>query len=105
MIARTDKVTTTRRTMRRRKTVIKPSACNLPVSNGAARCTHLGKMRLLAFAIGAQALMSTSIAATLEDISYTTLPGNQQQIDFTLSESVTETNSFQMVPVTWKALT
>ncbi len=95
MIAKTGKATNNR-TMRRRKTVIKPSACDLPVSNGSARCKHLGKMRLLAFAIGAQALVSTSIAATLQDVSYTTLPGNQQEIAFKLSESVTETSSFQI---------
>ncbi len=76
--------------------MIKPSACDLPVSNGSARINHLGKMRLLAFAIGAQALVSTSIAATLQDVSYTTLPGNQQEIAFKLSESVTETSSFQI---------
>ncbi|MEM7258922.1 MAG: AMIN domain-containing protein, partial [Pseudomonadota bacterium] len=76
--------------------MIKPSACDLPVSNGSARCNPLGKMRLLAIAIGAQALVSTSIAATLEDVSYTTLPGNQQEIAFKLSESVSETSSFQI---------
>jgi type IV pilus assembly protein PilQ len=53
-------------------------------------------MRLLAIAIGAQALISHSIAATLDDVSYTTLPGNQQQIAFKLSESVAETSSFRI---------
>lgn len=76
--------------------MIKPSACDLPVSNGSARCNPLGKMRLLAIAIGAQALVSTSIAATLDDVSYTTLPGNQQEIAFKLSEAVSETSSFQI---------
>lgn len=76
--------------------MIKPLACNLPVSNGSARCKHLGKMRLLSIAMGAQALISTSIAATLDNVSYSTLPGNQQQIAFKLSESVAETSSFQI---------
>lgn len=74
----------------------KPSACDLPVSSGSTRCMHLGKMRLLAIAMGAQALVSTTIAATLDDVSYTMLPGNQQQIAFKLSESVAETSSFQI---------
>ncbi len=96
MIATTGKAMNKSKMTRRRKTVNKPTACDLPVSSGSTRCMHLGKMRLLAIAMGAQALVSTTTAATLDDVSYTMLPGNQQQIAFKLSESVAETSSFQI---------
>jgi len=74
-------------TMQRRKTV------NYPTT----RPSSLGKLRLLAIAMGAQALLAqASLAATLDHISYTTLPSNQQQIAFRLSESVSNPQTFQI---------
>jgi len=74
-------------TMQRRKTV------NYPTT----RPSSLGKLRLLAIAMGAQALLAqASLAATLDHMSYTTLPSNQQQIAFRLSESVSNPQTFQI---------
>lgn len=96
MIAKTGKAINKSNMMRRRKTVNKPSVCGSPVSDGITRCKHLGKLRLLAMAMGAQALVTQGIAATLDNVSYTTLPGNQQQIAFKLSESVVNPQTFKI---------
>lgn len=96
MIAKTGTAMSKSKTMRRRITVNKPSVCGSPVSDGTTRCKHLGKLRLLAMAMGAQALVSQGLAATLDNISYTTLPGNQQQIAFKLSDSVIDPQTFQI---------
>ena len=96
MIAMTGKAINKSNMMRRRKTVNKPSVCGSPVSDGTTRCKHLGKLRLLAIAMGAQALVTQGIAATLDNVSYTTLPGNQQQIAFKLSETVANPQSFEI---------
>ena len=97
MIATTDQVKRKNKTMQRRKTVNYPTICGTPNDGGFTRCTHLGKLRLLAIAIGAQALMAQhSLAATLDHLSYTTLPGNQQQIAFKLSDPVANPQSFQI---------
>jgi len=79
------------RTTRRRTTVNKPTVCSK---------VNKGKLRLLALAISTA--MSTAFisggafAATLDDIVHTTLPGNQQQIAFKLSESVGNPTSFSI---------
>ncbi len=97
MIAKTDQVKRKNKTMQRRKTVNYPTICGTPIDGGFTRCTHLGKLRLLAIAIGAQALMAqSSLAATLDHLSYTTLPGNQQQIAFKLSDPVATPQTFQI---------
>ncbi len=96
MIANTGKAMNKSKMMRRRKTVNKPSVCGSPVSGGTTRCKHLGKLRLLAMAMGAQALVTQGIAATLDNVSYTTLPGNQQQIAFRLSDAVVDPQSFKI---------
>ena len=57
---------------------------------------HLGKLRLLAMAISTQVLVTQGFAATLDNISHTTLPGNQQQIAFKLSENSVDTQTFQI---------
>ena len=74
----------------------KPSVCGSPVSEGTTRCMHLGKLRLLAMAISTQVLVTQGFAATLDNISHTTLPGNQQQIAFKLSENSVDTQTFQI---------
>ncbi len=96
MIAKTGTAMNKSKTMQRRKTVNKPSVCGSPVSDSTTRCNHLGKLRLLAMAMGAQALLSQGIAATLDNISYSTLPGNQQQITFKLSDPVIDPQTFQI---------
>jgi len=74
-----------------------PTVCGTPNSGNITRCTHLGKLRLLAIAMGAQALVAHhGWAATLDDVTYTTLPGNQQQITFKLSEAVADPKSFMI---------
>jgi len=85
------------KTMQRRETVNNPTICGTPNNGGMTRTTGLGKLRLLAFAIGAQALVAqTAFAATLDHMSYTTLPDNQQQITFKLSEPVGNPQTFQI---------
>lgn len=96
MIAMTGKAMNKSKTMRRRKKVNKPSVCGSPVIGGTTRCLHLGKRQLLAMAIGANALVTQGFAATLDNVSYTTLPGNQQQIAFKLSETVINPQTFQI---------
>jgi len=88
---------TKNKTMQRRKTVNYPTICGTPNNGGTFRATHLGKLRLLAVALGAQALFAQqSLAATLDHLSYTTLPGNQQQIAFKLSDPVNNTQTFKI---------
>ena len=85
------------KTMQRRKTVNYPTICGTPINGGTTRSSRLGKLRLLAIAMGAQALLAQhSLAATLDHMSYTTLPGNQQQIAFKLSETVGDPQTFQI---------
>jgi len=85
------------KTMQRRKTVNYPTICGTPINGGTTRSSRLGKLRLLAIAMGAQALLAQhSLAATLDHMSYTTLPTNQQQIAFKLSESVGDPQTFQI---------
>ena len=74
-----------------------PTICGTPTGGGINRCTHLGKLRLLAIAISAQAFIAhQGVAATLDHMSYTTLPGNQQQISFKLSDPVNDPQTFQI---------
>ncbi len=74
----------------------KPTVCGTPCSGGTTRCSHLGKLRLLALAMSTTLIAQHGLAATLDDISYKTLPGNQQQIAFKLSESVGNPKSFKI---------
>ena len=77
MIAKTDQITRKYKTMQRRTKVNNPTICGTPTGGGINRCTHLGKLRLLAIAISAQAFMAhQGVAATLDPVSYThlTLP-------------------------------
>ncbi len=84
-------------TMQRRTMVNYPTICGTPNNGGNSRVTALGRMRLLAIAIGASAVMAQqSLASTLDHLSYTTLPGNQQQIAFKLSDPVNDTQSFKI---------
>lgn len=97
MIAKTDQVTRKNKTMQRRTKVNNPTICGTATGGGTNRCTHLGKLRLLAIAIGAQAFIAhQGLAATLDHMSYTTLPGNQQQIAFKLSDPVNDPQTFQI---------
>ena len=90
-------LSTKHKTIQRRKTVNYPTICGTPNNGGTSRVSHLGKLRLLAFAIGAQALaVQHSLASTLDHLSYTTLPGNQQQIAFKLSDPVNDTQTFKI---------
>ncbi len=94
-MANTDQIKRNKK-MQRRTTVNYPTICGTP-NNGITRCSHLGKLRLLAIAIGAQAIVAQhSLAATLDHMSYTTLPDNQQQIAFKLSETVSNPQSFKI---------
>jgi len=93
----TTQLRTKHKTIQRRKTVNYPTICGTPNNGGTSRVSHLGKLRLLAFAIGAQALAAQhSLASTLDHLSYTTLPGNQQQIAFKLSDPVNDTQTFKI---------
>lgn len=96
MIAMTNQVKKKSNMMRRRKTVNIPTVCGTPTSSGITRCAHLGKLRLLAIAMSTALIAQHGYAATLDDVSYATLPGNQQQIAFKLSETVTNPLSFQI---------
>ena len=88
---------TKNKTIQRRTTVNYPTICGTPSNGGTSRVSHLGKLRLLAIAIGAQALVTQhSLAGTLDNVSYTTLPGNQQQIAFKLSDPASDTQSFKI---------
>jgi len=88
---------TKNKTIQRRTTVNYPTICGTPNNGGTSRVSHLGKLRLLAIAIGAQALVTQqSLAGTLDHVSYTTLPGNQQQIAFKLSDPASDTQSFKI---------
>jgi len=70
---------------------------NYAGNGGTSRAQALGKLRLLAVAIGASTVMAQhSLASTLDHMSYTTLPGNQQQISFTLSDPVNDPQSFKI---------
>jgi len=92
-----DKNTTKYQTTQRRTTVNNPTNCSTPKSAGSSRSSHLGKLRLLAIAMGAQALMAQhSLAATLDHLSHTTLPGNQQQIAFKLSDPINDPRTFKI---------
>lgn len=85
------------RTMQRRTMVNIPTICGTPNNGGTSRATALGKLQLLAVAIGTSAIMAnSSLASTLDHMSYTTLPGNQQQIAFKLSDPVNDTQSFKI---------
>ena len=85
------------KTIQRRKTVNYPTIGGTPNNGGTARASLPGKLRLLAIAIGAQALAAQySLASTLDHLSYTTLPGNQQQIAFKLSDPVSDTQTFKI---------
>jgi len=57
---------------------------------------HTGKLRLLALAMSAALVSGGVHAATLDNVEYTTLPGNQQQIAFKLSETVGEPTTFSI---------
>ena len=64
-MANTDQIKRNKK-MQRRTTVNYPTICGTP-NNGITRCSHLGKLRLLAIAIGAQAIVAQhSLAATLD---------------------------------------
>jgi type IV pilus assembly protein PilQ len=65
--------------------VNKPTVCSK---------VHTGKLRLLALAMSTALVSGGALAATLDDVVHTTLPGNQQQITFKLSESVGTPTSF-----------
>jgi len=96
-MANPTQLSTKNKTIQRRKTVNYPTNCGTPANGGTSRGSHLGKLRLLAIAIGAQALAAQhSLAGTLDDVSYTTLPGNQQQIAFKLSDPSSDTQSFKI---------
>ena len=72
-----------------------PTICGTP--GGTSGVSTLGKLRLLAIAIGASGIMAQqSLASTLDHMSYTTLPSNQQQIAFKLSDPVNDTQSFKI---------
>jgi len=73
--------------MRRRTMVNKPTVCSK---------FHTGKLRLLALAMSAALVSGGVHAATLDNVEYTTLPGNQQQIAFKLSETVGEPTTFSI---------
>ncbi len=88
---------TKNKTIQRRKTVNYPTICGTPNNGGTSRVSLPGKLRLLAIAIGAQALAAQyTLAGTLDHLSYTTLPGNQQQIAFKLSDPASDTQSFKI---------
>lgn len=83
------------KTMQWRKMVNSPTICGTP--GGTSGVSTLGKLRLLAIAIGASGIMAQqSLASTLDHMSYTTLPSNQQQIAFKLSDPVNDTQSFKI---------
>ena len=87
MIVKTDQAMSYRTTTRRRTTVNKPTVCS-KVFNG--------KLRLLALAMSTAFISSGVFAATLDDVVHSTLPGNQQQIAFKLSESIGTPTSFSI---------
>ncbi len=96
-MATTDQLTKKIKTMQRRNMVNKPTICGTPNNGGTSRASTLGKLRLLAIAMGASAVMTQQgLASTLDHMSYTTLPGNQQQIAFKLSDPVNDTQSFKI---------
>lgn len=79
--------------MRRRDTVILPTVCGTPL--GRAKHYAMGPLRALVVAMSAQfAIPGLAGAATLDDVSYTTLPGNQQQISIKLSDPIDEPQTF-----------
>jgi type IV pilus assembly protein PilQ len=79
--------------MRRRKTVKTPTVCGTPL--GRAKNKATGPLRALVVAMSAHfALGATALAATLDNVSYTTLPGNQQQISIKLSDPIEEPQTF-----------
>ncbi len=57
---------------------------------------NTGKLRLLAIAMSTALVSGGALAATLDDVVHTTLPGNQQQIAFKLSESVGNPTTFSI---------
>ena len=57
---------------------------------------HTSKLRLLAIAMSTALVSGGALAATLDDVVHTTLPGNQQQIAFKLSESVGNPTTFSI---------
>ncbi len=82
-----------RKIMRRRKTVTTPTVCGTPLSRAKSMAT--GPLRALVVAMSAHfALGGTALAATLDNVSYTTLPGNQQQISIKLSDPIEEPQTF-----------
>ena len=87
MIVKTDQAMSYRTTTRRRTTVNKPSVCS-KVFNG--------KLRLLALAMSTAFISGGVVAATLDDVVHSTLPGNQQQIAFKLSESIGDPTTFSI---------
>ena len=87
MIVKTDQAMSNRTTTRRRTTVNKPTVCS-KVFNG--------KLRLLALAMSTAFISGGVFAATLDDVVHSTLPGNQQQIAFKLSESIGTPTSFSI---------
>lgn len=97
MAAKSDQLKSKNNTMQWRKMVKIPTICGTPDNGGTSRAQALGKLRLLAVAIGASTVMAQhSLASTLDHMSYTTLPGNQQQISFTLSDPVNDPQSFKI---------
>ncbi len=95
-MATPDQLKRNNKSMQRRNTVNNPTICSTPNNGGNTRAA-LGKLRLLAIAMGASAVMAQqSLASTLDHLSYTTLPGNQQQIAFKLSDPVNDTQSFKI---------
>ena len=96
-MATPDQLRRKNKTMQRRTMVTNPTFCGTPNNGETSRVAKLGKLRLLAVAIGAQALMAQhALASTLDHLSYTTLPGNQQQIAFKLSDPVNDTQTFKI---------
>ncbi len=96
-MAKPDQPRTKNKTMQRRKMVNYPTNCGTPKSGTTSRASGLYQLRLLAIAIGSSAVMAQqSLAASLDHMSYTTLPGNQQQVSFKLSEPVNDTQSFRI---------
>ncbi len=88
-----NRATGSKKIMRRRKTVKTPTVCGTPL--GRARNMATGPLSALVIAMGAQfALGGSAIAATLDNVSYTTLPGNQQQISIKLSDPIEEPQTF-----------
>lgn len=96
-MAKPDQPRTKNKTMQRRKMVNYPTKCGTPKDGKTSRASALYQLRALAIAIGSSAVMSQySLAATLDHVSYSTLPGNQQQVSFKLSEPVNDTQSFKI---------